>query len=88
MTAEISPEIENIEKRANEGDVEAMVSYARMLENGEGVPVDLPKASLYYKNAENDGSNDGKEGYIRVQAKISKRARDTCSQISKNASSI
>ncbi|KAK8837533.1 hypothetical protein M9Y10_036532 [Tritrichomonas musculus] len=87
MSTEVNPEVERIAKRAAEGDVDAMVEYASILENGKGVPVDLPMASLYYKNAENDGSNEGREGYLRVRDKIRKVACDKCSEIRNNASS-
>lgn len=80
-------EILALQKRADDGDVKAMIEYANILENGDDVPVDLPKASEYYQNAANNGNADGEAGHTRVQGKISQRARDQCSQLNGKVSS-
>lgn len=85
---ESNKEILALKKRADDGDVQAMIQFANILEKGDDVPMDLPKASEYYQNAANNGNADGDAGHTRVQGKISQRARDTCSKISDDVKSI
>ena len=52
-----------IKMAADKGDSDAMVNYANMLRNGEGVPVNQQEAVKYYKMAIDKGNSDAMNNY-------------------------
>ena len=63
LIAKITADMQNFEeaarlfkKNADNGDIEAMVNYAKMVSNGSGVPQNKNEAAYYYKLAADHGN--------------------------------
>lgn len=62
----VGKDIKKIEEEANEGNLESIVEYARILKTGEGVAPDEEKSEYYYKIASEKGDNDGLFNYSEI----------------------
>jgi TPR repeat protein len=59
--------IQELEKMANRGSINALIKLAMRYENGDGVKVNLAKAKRYYKRAIRLGSEDAKIALALLQ---------------------